>query len=60
MNSTAMRAALRAALQTRPGQRVVLVGGPDALGSWDPARGLEMNWNEGHFWCTNSVLLPAG
>lgn len=44
--------------ETKPGQRVVLVGGHPALGSWDVAKAVSMSWSNGHVWKA-SIELPA-
>lgn len=44
--------------ETKPGQRVVLVGGHPALGSWDVTKAVSMSWSDGHVWKA-SIELPA-
>ncbi len=36
--------------ETRMGQRVVIVGGNNALGNWNPEHGLALTWSDGHIW----------
>lgn len=36
--------------QTKPGERVVLVGSQPFLGGWDPKKGLKLKWHDGHMW----------
>jgi len=45
--------------QTHWGDRIVLVGDVPELGSWDPARGVELQGDDYPTW-TASVLLPPG
>ncbi|KAF6250946.1 carbohydrate-binding-like protein [Scenedesmus sp. NREL 46B-D3] len=40
---------------TQPGEQLWLVGDGSSLGSWDPAAGAQIQWDEGHIW---SVTLP--
>jgi cation transport regulator ChaB len=44
--------------ETKPGQRVVLVGSHPALGNWDVAKAVRMSWGNGHVWKA-SIDLPA-
>lgn len=46
-------------VQTRPGERVVVVGNQDALGKWDPAKGLKLKWGDGHVW-KGTIQAPVG
>ena len=41
------------------GASVVVTGSMDALGNWDPMRGLQLEWSEGHAWCADASL-PIG
>ena len=36
--------------ETRVGQRVVITGGSNALGNWNPEHGLALTWSDGHIW----------
>ena len=41
------------------GTSVVVTGSMDALGNWDPMRGLQLEWSEGHAWSADACL-PIG
>ena len=41
------------------GEKIVVTGNTDWLGSWDPLRGFELEWTPGNIW-TNSFLLAEG
>lgn len=45
--------------KTSPGEVVKLVGGDDAFGQWDAAKGCELTWSDGHVWVAD-VQLEAG
>lgn len=50
---------LKVECQTKPGQRVVVVGSHPTLGSWDVSKAWKLKWSDGHIW--KGVLeLPAG
>jgi hypothetical protein len=40
------------------GEKLRVVGNSEALGDWDPLKGIELEWTEGHMWRA-SVALPA-
>lgn len=41
---------------TQFGERLVITGEPEFLGSWDPLKGLELEWNFGNVWKANIVF----
>ena len=43
---------------TRPGQVLKIVGDHENLGTWEPAKGIQMTWTDGHVWSAE-VELPA-
>ena len=39
------------------GQRFLVVGDDPALGLWEPARAVALDWSEGHNWTVEKVRL---
>jgi len=37
------------------GQQFLVVGDDAALGLWDPAKAIALNWSEGHVWTATTV-----
>jgi len=37
--------------ETKPGERVVVLGNVDALGNWDMGKAFRLKWTDGHVWC---------
>ncbi len=45
--------------QTQFGQNVVIVGSHQKVGSWEPNRGLELKWTDGHVWVGEAAFPPG-
>ncbi|KAF5828537.1 carbohydrate-binding-like protein [Dunaliella salina] len=37
--------------ETKPGERVVVLGNLDVLGNWDVGKAFRLKWTDGHVWC---------